>query len=409
MPNPTHSFARACGLFIADIHLGRRQYNKLEREEDYQRALITCVDEALALPGCRFVGILGDTCDVDHENHPILAFIVAQVRRLTSAGIIVYYLNGNHDKQQPTLPTALGLPGFLDAEACYLDCLRRGVPFQPYGEDGPRVAAFNYHEPTALCRAMEQARAAENADQISTELWLHQSITPGAPLIGADFDLEVFGAAGWHTVIAGDIHSGGRWTKQTAAGLTTLYYPGSPEMTEFGESEARPRGFIVHTPLDSEPMTAPAAFKVIPYAYRPYHTFTFDGPRTEEQVAQVLSYLADLQFKRPGQLPIIRIVTSDPEWRTERTIRQKTLCLFIVRPEIAKLELVPTAPAELQPDGTIGGGNAARYGTPGDKRTLHQKLAAILDRSNADEPTRAFGRIVLAHPTNPELWAATTS
>ena len=91
-------------LHAADIHLdsplrGLEAGAPADRIRGATRqALINLVDLALA-EQVAFVLLAGDLFDGDWEDYPTGQFLVAQLGRLTRAGIPVYAISGNHDAQ----------------------------------------------------------------------------------------------------------------------------------------------------------------------------------------------------------------------------------------------------------------------------------------------------------------------
>ncbi len=91
-------------LHAADLHLDS-PLRGLEADAPADRirgatrkALVNLVDLALA-EKVAFVLLAGDLYDGDWEDYPTGHFLVAQLARLTRAGIPVYAISGNHDAQ----------------------------------------------------------------------------------------------------------------------------------------------------------------------------------------------------------------------------------------------------------------------------------------------------------------------
>ena len=91
-------------IHAADIHLDS-PLRGLEADAPADRirgatrqALVNLVELALA-ERVRFVLLAGDLYDGDWEDYPTGQFLVAQLARLTRAGIAVFAISGNHDAQ----------------------------------------------------------------------------------------------------------------------------------------------------------------------------------------------------------------------------------------------------------------------------------------------------------------------
>ncbi len=397
-------------LFGADFHLTCRPcYGSKERTADFVRAFQSFVDSVIDNDGVVAATLLGDTADEARPPNEVQKVIAAGVSRIIKAGKVVYYLSGNHDHERPTLPDyvhELALPGFIDAEQEFLHCVMEGRPFQPYGPTGPKVAVLHFASFDQIEQAVNQIRQAERPENQSTEIWLHQAIAPGVPkMMATQFDGVGFAARGWHTIFAGDIHSGGIYQYTSCNGTGTLIYPGSPEMTKFDEDDRKTRGFILHHPVDHEPVTNPDSLKKVVYNNRPYRTFTCpSATKTKEEIEAIVTWLRE-KTDQTGLKPIIRIVSPDLSWRREPALEGLAIFVkfepFVAPPRV----LVPTAPAELLPNGELGGGNAERYGSVYADRSIYGKLAYVLNQApEIDKVTKDLGHTVLLHPNNPELW-----
>jgi DNA repair exonuclease SbcCD nuclease subunit len=81
---------------LADTHLGYRQYNLDEREEDFYAAFEEAVDRILS-KGCDFVVHSGDLFDEPRPHVKALVRTREAIERLADAGIKFYCIAGNHD------------------------------------------------------------------------------------------------------------------------------------------------------------------------------------------------------------------------------------------------------------------------------------------------------------------------
>jgi len=81
---------------IADTHLGYRQYNLDEREEDFYRAFHEAVDKIIAAK-CDFVIHSGDLFDDPRPHVQAMVEAMNGLEKLKDAGIKVFAIAGNHD------------------------------------------------------------------------------------------------------------------------------------------------------------------------------------------------------------------------------------------------------------------------------------------------------------------------
>jgi len=82
---------------LADVHLGKQQYGRIERAEDFARAFRDVVNHSIDTR-IDFVLIAGDLFEqktVDPETFNIAA---TGLRRLADANVPVFAIEGNHDK-----------------------------------------------------------------------------------------------------------------------------------------------------------------------------------------------------------------------------------------------------------------------------------------------------------------------
>lgn len=93
-------------LHVADVHLGKRQYNLQERELDFYNAFEKSIEIALRERVDAYV-VAGDLFDtpVPYTSLQPLRVAVSGFRKLRERGIEVILLPGDHDK-----PKARGVP-----------------------------------------------------------------------------------------------------------------------------------------------------------------------------------------------------------------------------------------------------------------------------------------------------------
>lgn len=82
---------------ISDTHLGYRQYNLEEREEDFYAAFREAIDKIIKAR-CDFVLHCGDLFDEPRPHIKALLEVQEALARLEKAGIDFYAITGNHDR-----------------------------------------------------------------------------------------------------------------------------------------------------------------------------------------------------------------------------------------------------------------------------------------------------------------------
>ena len=84
-------------LHLADVHLGYQQYNHKERFNDFGRAFLHIMDQAVAQQ-VDFVLLGGDLFQKRAVDPPTLLQAIEGLRRLKEAGIPVVAVEGNHER-----------------------------------------------------------------------------------------------------------------------------------------------------------------------------------------------------------------------------------------------------------------------------------------------------------------------
>jgi len=303
-------------LHGADFQLDARQYNHPERNQDYDDAFITFCQTIAQDPNIHGGNILGDLIDHKQRNDALLKRIFDAMRDCFDSGKTIWFLGGNHDGCNPTLANALKFEGLRDAGVEFERCLVKGIPFKPYGEEGPNVCAVNFLPYNELIGRLSEIRKSEK--EPSTEIWLHTSIFPAVPQIQSPITQEMIHNLGWDTIVAGDVHNGGAFECSETGGK--MLVPGSPEMTDINEDPDK--GFLLHDPSKG--------WDRIPYKPRPFKTFDFGNSEPEEaQTREILEYLENLDDPRP---PIIKIISAGG-WRRNKDIRPRVLILLEEKPK----------------------------------------------------------------------------
>ncbi len=81
---------------MADTHLGYRQYNLSEREEDFYKIMHKAIDKVIEI-GCDVLIHSGDLFEESKPSVRALINVRDAIERLTDAGIRVVAIAGNHD------------------------------------------------------------------------------------------------------------------------------------------------------------------------------------------------------------------------------------------------------------------------------------------------------------------------
>jgi exonuclease SbcD len=228
---------------IADTHMGIRQYNLDEREEDFYAAFHEAVDKIIESE-CRFVIHSGDMFD---EPRPqVRAMVEARdaIDRLLEAEIPIFAIAGNHDilmRQGAKLPHRLYRK------------LKLLTPRNPTREfEGIFICGLPYHSKVhsgALKEALKDLkREAKKHDK--SILVLHQGIDK---YFGLEYELKIGDVPqGFDYYALGHIHK----RIEDDFGGGKLVYPGSTEMwriDELADYEKNGKGFVVVDTSNFEP------------------------------------------------------------------------------------------------------------------------------------------------------------
>ncbi len=223
---------------LADTHLGYRQYNLDEREEDFYRSFREAVDRIID-EGCRFVVHSGDLFDEPRPHVRALVVVREELERLAEAGVRFYCIAGNHD--------LLMRRGAVQPQRLYpqVEFLTPRNPARV--QDGVLIAGLPYisklHLRVLREKLEELGRLGERYG--SSILVLHQGIDR---YLGVEYELRLSDLPGSFTYYAlGHIHK--RILERHGRGV--LAYPGSTEVwrsDEIDEYERAGKGFyIAHT------------------------------------------------------------------------------------------------------------------------------------------------------------------
>ncbi len=216
---------------IADTHVGYRQYNLDEREEDFYGALGQAVDLMLE----ERVDFVVHSGDLFNESRPTVRALIEVKRvleRLQERGVPVYIAPGNHEipRRRGSRPPVLlfdGLRVFTRERRVFQegDVLLCGLPYYP----------SVYQE--SLVEALGEISRVKNSKK--RVLVLHQAVRKFLPFEGS-FELEMEDLPpGFDYYALGHIHR--RIQEDFGGGV--LAYAGSTEMWRIDEYEdARRQG-----------------------------------------------------------------------------------------------------------------------------------------------------------------------
>lgn len=228
---------------LADTHLGYRQYNMDEREDDFYRAFNECIDKIIR-EGCDMVLHSGDLFDEPRPHVRALVEVRRALERLGDEDIPFICIAGNHD--------ILLRKGAMPPHRIYkgLKLLTPGKPFEII--DDVFVGGVPYHSKvyrTAL-KARITGMEKEAAGYDNRILALHQGIYElfalnseiKLPEIPATFDYYALG----------HIHR----RMSLPHGKGQVVYPGSIEMwriDELKDYQENGKGFHIVDTKDFEP------------------------------------------------------------------------------------------------------------------------------------------------------------
>jgi DNA repair exonuclease SbcCD nuclease subunit len=220
---------------LADTHLGYRQYNLDEREEDFYAAFHEAIDKITAAK-CDFVVHAGDLFDEPRPHVRAMVEVRKALDKLHESGIPVLTIPGNHD--------ILMRRGAMIPHAIYrrIEVLTVKKPWREFNDIF--IAGLPYHSKIHANALKEELHelATEAKKYEKKILMLHQGIDKYFPLeyelkfadIPRGFDYYALGHV--HKRIIDDL------------GGSRLVYPGSTEMwriDELSDYEKNGKGFFI--------------------------------------------------------------------------------------------------------------------------------------------------------------------
>ncbi len=220
---------------MADTHLGYRQYNLSEREEDFYKALHKAIDKIIEI-GCDVVVHSGDLFEESKPSIKALINVRDAIERLADAGIRFIAIAGNHDivLRKDVIP-----PHALYKKIIFLT---RDSPFYIYRD--VFFAGLPYHSKahsSLLLKHLKKISLKANEYE-KRVLILHQAISK---YFSMSYEIE-YGEIpkNFHYYAMGHIHN----RIIDKYGLGYLAYPGSLEIWRTDEIEDYKRngkGFFI--------------------------------------------------------------------------------------------------------------------------------------------------------------------
>jgi len=222
---------------ISDTHLGYRQYNLEEREEDFYSAYREAVDKIIEAR-CDFVLHCGDLFDEPRPHIRAMLEVQNSLDKLDKAGIEVYAITGNHDRMvrrgsypPHSLYKRMNLLTIENPIVEREDVLLCGLPYIPKSY-------------VNVLREKLEFLAEKSRDYEKTILMLHQGVDKYLGFEGA-YELKIGDIPrGFDYYAMGHLHF--RRVDEFEGGK--LAYPGSTEVwrsDELSDFEKNGKGFYI--------------------------------------------------------------------------------------------------------------------------------------------------------------------
>lgn len=220
----------------ADLHAAYRQYGRKEREQDFYDIIDSVVDEMIK-HRVDVALFAGDIFDCLKPCSEAVQRIQNAVAKLTSAGIFVCGIAGNHD-------------------ACrneWLDiCHIHSLDGQVHTVKGIKITGKNWCRPSVF---MEELEADVEAGIKADVYAIHQPIEGltgfGSPETPVDRIAAALKKMGVSYAALGDIH---QYTETVCDGIT-FCYPGSPERCAANDGDVKSFTLVDYTKPGVKPTT----------------------------------------------------------------------------------------------------------------------------------------------------------
>lgn len=218
-------------VHLSDTHLGKKQYNSSEREQDFMDAFIEVIDTAIEIDADAVIHT-GDLFDSKSPSINTLDKTADQIHRLDTNGIPFYTILGNHDGRWIKLVNRnMENYGRLSEE-----------PRVITGDDNVSVSLYGFDYFTPAQWDYEKLSLEPTEESVDhTLVGLHQYITP--PITGAESeDLHLYDT---HKILSSfgqpvDVVMSGHYHEpcQEMVNDTLAYICGATERTKRNQQSA---------------------------------------------------------------------------------------------------------------------------------------------------------------------------
>ena len=223
-------------VHIADNHLGYRQYNLDEREEDVYNSFISCIKKILEIKP----DVVLHSGDLFNDLRPPVKAIrlaMQAFKKLHEKNIKVYIIGGNHE-----MPKRLGRESPLALLKDYVKILDGEDVINVNGEE-IFICGTYYHRKSKREELLDKLKKFEVESQNYKKriLMLHQGVNPYIPF---DYELEHFDLPKFSYYAFGHIHK--RILERFNDGI--LAYSGSTEIiyrNEYEDYKKEGKGFYL--------------------------------------------------------------------------------------------------------------------------------------------------------------------
>jgi DNA repair exonuclease SbcCD nuclease subunit len=283
---------------LADLHLGYRQYNILEREGDFYEAFNEAVD-LIIQEHVKIVLIAGD---IFHSSRPPISALYcmkSNLEKLSSKGVKVYCVLGDHD-----LPRRLGEhPPTVLFEGEFLKHVSRGN-IEVEVDGGSLVITGMDRIPPSLSR--ECSKELEGLSRQAQERFGKRILLTHVPSSDILSELTLNDLPeNYHYYALGHEHV----RRVNSKGLGVAAYPGSIEIMDYSEVaywKKDGKGFYIVDLSGSEPNVQ----KVNLTSIRPQEIFEISLNEPLRKIEAEISAWLVSQHKKP----VLHLLVKDPDY-----------------------------------------------------------------------------------------------
>lgn len=237
---------------IADIHLGREQFQQPFRYRDYVNAFRQTIEKAIK-ENVDFILIAGDFFHVSKPSPKAIRDAIEILSLAKKKDIPVFAIEGNHDKtiRETSIYDLLEHLGLIYTVGIkrtprnneFQKSIKRGNVYLVYGTVGDiEIYGLKHHNRWQLIRRRQSILKNLFKGKPNAILMLHQAIdylAQGTPYQEA-FDLRLSEIPdGFPYYAMGHIHVRKELKKEESGFTGDIVYPGSPERTEIREASHR--------------------------------------------------------------------------------------------------------------------------------------------------------------------------